>query len=70
MSTINKLNVNSEDLRTTEGWDFIIDSGLVKLGEAEAKAAKLRVALEHFEKCRASGDPFPGEDKLRSMGLI
>ena len=70
MSIQNKQNAKEKHPESREGWDFIINSGLVKLGEVEAKAAKLRVALEHFEKRRASGDPFPGEDKLRSMGLI
>jgi len=52
------------------GWDFIISAVLLQLQELEAQAARLRVSLEYFERRKASGDTFPGEDKLKEAGLI
>ena len=63
-------NKHTEQRPQGQAWDFIIRNGLVQLQEVEAQAARLRVSLEYFEKRRASGDPFPGEEKLREAGLI
>ena len=52
------------------GWDFVIEQGIKELAALEAMAAKIRISVEYFEKRRESGDPFPGEDRLRAGGLL
>lgn len=54
----------------TDGWDFVINSGMIQLRELEAQTARLRVSLEYFEKRRVSGSAFPGEQKLKDAGWI
>ncbi len=52
------------------GWDFVILQGIRQIQSYEALIARIRVSLEHFEKQKANGEPFPGEDKLKEAGLI
>ena len=65
-----KKNGNSVKQEEKTGWDLIIESGVIQLREAEAVAARLRVSIDHFEKRKLLGAPFPGEEKLREAGLI
>lgn len=61
---------DNKETKGLTGWDFIIANGTKQLCEVEALAARLRTSLEYFEKRRASGDEFPGEERLRQVGLI
>jgi hypothetical protein len=56
--------------KVISGWDALINSIYRQLQEYEKESARLRVAMEYFEKRKATGDVFPGEDQLRAKGLL
>lgn len=56
--------------KSESAWQFLIDQAKAQVVLHEALAARLNGAIEHFEKCKSRGDEFPGEKKLREVGLI
>ena len=60
----------SHEVINRQGWDVIIESVTRQLQEYEKEAGRLRVLIEYFTSRKASGDPFPGEDRLRERGLL
>jgi hypothetical protein len=57
-------------LAASDTWEWLIEQATAKLQHHESQASKLRVAIEHFERRKASGDPFPGLEKLKEKGLV
>lgn len=57
-------------LATGNTWEWLIEQATAQLQTCESRSAKLRVAIEHFERRKASGEPFPGIEKLKRSGLL
>ena len=57
-------------LAHSQPWDMLIEEATQRLQEAEVLCARLRVAIEHYEKQRRSGIPFPGMERIKEDGLL
>ena len=62
--------MKASDAGNTDAWDMIIANVTSQLREVAALASRLKISLDYFEKRRAQGAPYPGEEKLKEAGLI
>lgn len=51
-------------------WEFLLVEATRRLQEHEVLAARIRVAIEHYQRQKEAKAPFPGMNKIKADGLF
>lgn len=55
---------------SSEPWDFLLMEATRQLQQKEALCARLRVAIEHYQRQKDSGAKFPGIERIQEEAIL